>query len=559
MLRTIVSLVGLAAIISADCIPSGPASTVNSALQAGGAGAVIQLCPSAIINITDAEITFTAEDQELSTEGYPEDSTRATVIIEPGSNITSAIWGRWTSGVKVLNLQVDGNRPNAGLLSGDALIEMGGGASGQVVSYNVIKNTRSWSCLHYIGSGQDYNPCRDGTVTNNTIGPCGNEGTDDAGNSLWADGVSFECTASEVSYNDVSLPLRRHPMRMWLLRLLQISGTTDGGIVVFGAPGSHFIGNSITSSETDEGFGGFNLVDPSYNGNYSGVVISGNTIKGVGTGFFNLGIGIGSHVWSNPNDDTYFGPVTVTDNNFIGNIGFSIVVNHWSGGLTVSKLPLLSISLTSCGISTTRNAPDNQPQATGNDVSQTTKPTSSFADASNCQAQVKASFNASEQLIAYLPSITGSLDLQSDFTDVPDNSTIWMCLQHPLPATLSFAAGALSVTAAQSTVAELEDFHVQLQGDGNLVGYAVDPVTSDWTPAWASGPQTSECGSDNSLCVVTFGAGGDLVEDDGAGQLWDTGTAGEGQTIVFSNASPYLEILDADGASVWTIADGVVQ
>ncbi|ROV95286.1 hypothetical protein VPNG_08944 [Cytospora leucostoma] len=512
MLLTIVSLVSLAAIAAADCIPSGPASTVNSALQAGGAGAVVQLCPGAVINITDAEITFTAENQELSTEGYPEDSTRATVIIEPGSNITSAIWGRWTSGVKVLNLQVDGNRPNAGLLSGDALVEMGGGASGQVVSYNVIKNTRSWSCLHYIGSGQDYNPCRDGTVTNNTIGPCGNEGSDDAGNSLWADGVSFECTASEVSYND-------------------ISGTTDGGIVVFGAPGSHFIGNSITSTETDEGFGGFNLVDPSYSGNYSGVVISGNTIKGVGTGFFNLGIGIGSHVWSNPNDDTYFGPVTVTDNTFIGNIGFSIVVNHWSGGLT----------------------------ATGNDISQITKPSSSFADASNCQAQVKASFNASEQLIAYLPSITGSLDLQSDFTDVPDNSTIWMCLQHPLPSSLSFAAGALSVTAAQSTVAELEDFHVQLQGDGNLVGYAIDPVTSAWTPAWASNPQTSDCGSDNSLCVVTFGADGDLVEDDGAGQLWDTGTAGEGQTVVFSNASPYLEILDADGASVWTISDGVVQ
>lgn len=117
---------------------------------------------------------------------------------------------------------------------------------------------------------------------------------------------------------------------------IQISGSTDGGIVVFGAPGSHFIGNTITSSETDEGFGAINMVDPSYNGNYSGVVVSDNTIKGVGTGFFNLGIGIGNNVWSDPNDQTYFGPATVTNNIFIGNIGFSIVINGWSGGLTVS-------------------------------------------------------------------------------------------------------------------------------------------------------------------------------------------------------------------------------
>lgn len=119
-------LTNLAALTAAACLPSGDASTVNTALASGGAGAIIQLCPNALITVTTAGITFTAENQELSTQGYPTDSTRATVLIAPGSSITSAIWGRWTSGVKVLNLQVDGNRPNAGLLGGDALIEMGG-------------------------------------------------------------------------------------------------------------------------------------------------------------------------------------------------------------------------------------------------------------------------------------------------------------------------------------------------------------------------------------------------------------------------------------------------
>lgn len=42
-------------------------------------------------------------------------------------------------------------------------------------------------------------------MSNNNIGPCGSEGEDEGGNSLWTDGVSFECVDSVVSYNDVSL------------------------------------------------------------------------------------------------------------------------------------------------------------------------------------------------------------------------------------------------------------------------------------------------------------------------------------------------------------------
>ncbi|KAJ9136859.1 Acyltransferase LovD [Pleurostoma richardsiae] len=506
----ILPFAAFAGLAAAACISSGPASTVNAALQAGGTGAVVQLCPDAVISITDSSITFTAANQELSTQGYPVDDTRATVIIEPGSNISSAIWGRAMSGVKVLNLQVDGNRHNAGIFGGDALIEVGGGAAGQVVSYNVIKNTRSWSCMHYIGSGQDDNPCREGTVTYNTIGPCGNEGTDAEGNARWADGISFECINSNVSYNN-------------------ITGSTDGGIVAFGAPGTHFTHNIIESSETDLGFGGLNMVDASYGGNYSGVVVSDNTFVGRGSGLFTLGIGIGSKVWSNPHPGVYFGPAEILNNKFIGNIGFSVVVNGWSEGLTV----------------------------TGNDISQVTTPSSSFADASSCQAQVQTSFNDNEQLIVYLPSVTGPLDLQSDFTSVPDNATVWMCLSHPLPASLSFAAGALSVDAETSLIASLHGFHAQIQGDGNVVG--LDTTGDAWVVKWASSVPSSNCGSDGSLCKISFGTDGDLVETDSNGQLWHSNTTGEGATVIFSNASPYLQVLDASGAELWKIADGVVK
>lgn len=203
----------------------------------------------------------------------------------------------------------------------------------------------------------------------------------------------------------------------------------------------------------------------------------------------------------------------------------------------------------------------DQPQITGNDVSQVTTPTSSIADASNCQPQVKTSLSSNEQLIVYLPSVSGPQTFQSQFTDVPLNATIWMCLQHPippLPSTQSFAAGALTIAAAQTTVVDLANFHVQLQGgDGNLVGYSIDPASGAWTPAWASSFQTAACDANQALCEISFGANGDFVESTSAGAFWHTGTAGSGETIVFSNAAPWLEILDGAGSVVWTIADGL--
>ncbi|KAM7218718.1 hypothetical protein V8F06_005872 [Rhypophila decipiens] len=505
---SLLASLALVTVSYAACIASGDAHTINSALQRGGSGAVVQLCPSSVFTISET-IQFTAPNQELSTQGYPTDGTRAKVVIAPGSNITSAVWGRWTSGVKVRNLHIDGNRPNAGVFGGDALVEMGGGAEGQVVSHNVITNTRSWSCLHYIGSGQDNNPCRGGTVAQNTIGPCGQEGTDSNGNGLWADGISFECVNSVVSSNN-------------------ITGPTDGGIVIFGSPGSQFLDNIITSSSTQLGFGAINMVDPSYGGNYSHVVVSGNTIIGQGsTGLFNLGIGIGNQVWSNQHPNPYFGPATITNNNFIGHIGFSIVINGWRDGITV----------------------------TGNDISQITTPSSTFADAGPCQPQVQTSFNANNQLVVYQPSISGPSTLQSNFISVPQNATNWLCLNHPLPSSKTFAVGTLSVNGRTSTVVELSHFHVQIQGDGNLVG--LDTTAGVWTVKWASGPQSSHCGADGSSCVLSFGATGDLAVSDAVGRLWHSDTAGSGATVVFENEAPYLQVKDGNGAVFWSIADGV--
>ena len=207
---------------AAACISSGDETIINNALSSGGAGTIVQLCPNTVILI-NGEINFTADDQEISTEGYPTDGSRATVKITQGSQVGTLVQGAFHSGIRLLNVQIDGDRPNNGLLKGKhydillqlvmyptkarkgsgANIELGGGGSGVVISHVASKNPRGWSCMHLSESGQVDNPCTNVTVTNNDIGPCGQEGKDAAGNAQWSDGISFACRDSLVSQNTV--------------------------------------------------------------------------------------------------------------------------------------------------------------------------------------------------------------------------------------------------------------------------------------------------------------------------------------------------------------------
>lgn len=57
--------------------------------------------------------------------------------------------------------------------------------------------------MHVIEGGTTSNLCVNATVTDNDIGPCGQEGANAAGQGMWADGISFACTKSLVSGNSV--------------------------------------------------------------------------------------------------------------------------------------------------------------------------------------------------------------------------------------------------------------------------------------------------------------------------------------------------------------------
>ena len=112
--------------------------------------------------------------------------------------------------------------------------------------------------------------------------------------------------------------------------------------MLFGAPGTTVTKNTIIGSATNAGFGAINMVDDlgTYNGSFTNVVVSDNDITG--HKMFSVGIAMGSCIWStcSPPHVPLNGPVTITNNNFSGNITFAIPINGWTNGLTVYMIPL---------------------------------------------------------------------------------------------------------------------------------------------------------------------------------------------------------------------------
>ena len=193
----------LSSLVFSQCISSGDQTAINNALSAGGPGTLVQLCTNALISLTDS-VYFTADDQEISTAGYPTDDSRATLQIAVGNDVTTLVRGVGFNHIRILNIQIDGNRPNTGYYEGGgANIELGGVSNGQTIKFVASKNPRTWSCMHIVESGDTSNPCTNATIANNDIGPCGVEGTEASAEGMWADGISFACTNSVVASNTV--------------------------------------------------------------------------------------------------------------------------------------------------------------------------------------------------------------------------------------------------------------------------------------------------------------------------------------------------------------------
>jgi hypothetical protein len=302
---------------AASCIPSGDQTGINAALKGPGDEAV--LCPEARFSLT-GPVVFTAKGQKLYTEGRPTGKTRAALIVMKADK-PQAIIGHY-SDIRISHVLVDGNRRRLGApfnAWAPELIEIGGhepdgrGVSGQAVEWVRAYDPIGWSILHLYESGKADSPCVDASVTHNFFGPAGTHGPRwPNGNGPWADGISLACTHSRVADN-------------------RIINATDGGIVVFGAPGSTIERNEIetTSGSYSSGqqeFGGINLVDwGPYDGDYEGVKVRFNTIDAA-DGFMVIGIAMGQTTIGGPRERVIHGAV-IENNTFKGaRMGYALAI-----------------------------------------------------------------------------------------------------------------------------------------------------------------------------------------------------------------------------------------
>ena len=165
--------------------------------------------------------------------------------------------------------------------------------------------------------------CSGAVVQNSQFGPAGQEGSDDS----IADGISLACTNSTVQNNTVT-------------------DVTDGGIVVFGAPGSTIKGNTICA-KTRSLLGGINMVDfAPYDGDYTNTHVHQNKIHAEGA-TIRVGLGMGQPIWLCLDDSQVDLPrlfgARVTENTLYGNYmqhGFAIDgVRDWNvrGNVDMAK------------------------------------------------------------------------------------------------------------------------------------------------------------------------------------------------------------------------------
>ena len=290
-----------------SCLASGDQETINAMLH--GPGSMVWLCQGAVFALT-APVVINADRQQISTIGLPTGDRRAVLRLASG-NITSAVVMRDHSNAVLSNVIVDGNRPQLGKRDGDALIYAGGYASGQIIQAVKVMNTRSWSSIHLIeGDTGPGGECRNALVADNDVSSAGTSAE-------WADGISLACINSIVRNN-------------------RIIDATDGGIVIFGAPGS-LIEDNLIRAETRTLLGGINMVDYApYDGNYSGTIVRNNTVDAAAA-VIRIGLAMGPRTWgclpSVSGQDTVHGG-TVTGNTLMGSkmqYGFAIDgVTDWT-------------------------------------------------------------------------------------------------------------------------------------------------------------------------------------------------------------------------------------
>ncbi|KAG9000569.1 hypothetical protein FRB90_011786 [Tulasnella sp. 427] len=216
--------------------------------------------------------------QEIATLGYPTDENEMAWLEAQKGCTGHLLKATGAPGVRIRNILFDGGREKYGYAkTNDCIVQLGGqNGFNQVIDRCIIRHPRQWSCLQAFQGGENVR------ITNNRLGPAGyDEDAEDGGH--WADGISYAAQNGLVAGN-------------------LVVDATDGGIVIFGAPGTLVTSNTIVT-RTRMGLGAINMVDYGpHDGNYLGTRVVHNTIRVEGS-YLKIGIGQGCSVWFTPPHD----------------------------------------------------------------------------------------------------------------------------------------------------------------------------------------------------------------------------------------------------------------
>ncbi|KAG8930962.1 hypothetical protein FRC01_002011 [Tulasnella sp. 417] len=253
---------------------SDPASytsdTIQQALNSLGPYSVLYLPPRTRWAVK--ETIYLQPHQELATMGYPEDGKEIAWLEAEESCDGHMLSGANKPGVRIRNIGFDGGMEKYGPSKDrEAMIKLGDlRGLDQVIDRCILRHPRGWSCLQVFEGGEDVR------ITNNRVGPAGYD-EHVMGEGYWADGISYAGLNGLVAGNSVT-------------------DTTDGGIVIFGAPGTLVTSNTVVT-RTRMASGAINLVDHlPYGGNYVGTSVVHNTIRMEGS-FLGIGVAQGPSVW----------------------------------------------------------------------------------------------------------------------------------------------------------------------------------------------------------------------------------------------------------------------
>ena len=204
--------------------------------------------------------------------------------------------------VTLSHVEIDGSRPALGIAEG-GLIEWGGNGADTLVEWVKAYEPRGWSVL-VMGHGDDLR-CQRSVARHNELGPGGRP------EYIIADGISLACLNSIVEHNT-------------------IVDVTDGGIVIFQAPGSLVANNTIRSIERIM-FYGISMVDSGpYVGDFRGTTVTGNVLDAAGA-LMRHGIDMGPSVGCIPDEEppeVWSYGAMVTSNELRGeHMGYGFVVS----------------------------------------------------------------------------------------------------------------------------------------------------------------------------------------------------------------------------------------